>query len=113
MLEPRSPAARKALVLVEGQHRLLAALREEAVELLRRESREGCAPLRGLVARLARLLRRHFEEEERELWPSFNVLATRTALGRLERLARVQLRAMTQELNRYEAEVADYLGSGR
>ena len=113
ILEPPSLLARKALVLVEGQHRLLAALREEAVVLLRDGPVEGCATLRTLVHRLARLLRRHFEDEERGLWPSFNAFATRSTLSSLDRLARAQVREMARELDRYGAEVADYLTGDR
>ncbi|MFI5363437.1 MAG: hemerythrin domain-containing protein [Elusimicrobiota bacterium] len=112
-LEPPSPDARTALALVEGQHRLLAALREEGLALLRDGPNEGCGSMRGLVQRLARLLRRHFEDEERDLWPKFNALATRSTLNRLDRLARAQVREMQRDLERYGAEVADYLTGDR
>ena len=108
-----SAAALAALALVEGQHALLAALREEAGELLRNVSSGESAPLRPFVLRLARLLRRHFEAEERELWPSFNALATRSTLSRLDRQAHAQVRAMEGEIDRYWAQVADYLTGDR
>ncbi|MFI5362113.1 MAG: hemerythrin domain-containing protein [Elusimicrobiota bacterium] len=108
-----SVAERRALLVVEGQHRMLAELREEAVALLRDGPRDGSAPLRALVLRLATLLRRHFQDEERELWPSFNAHADRSTLGRLDRQVRSHVRAMEGELSRYWAEVADYLTGDR
>ena len=110
---PSSPTVRQALALVQGQHQLLAAMREEAVALLRDGPCDGCGSLRPLVLRLARLLRRHFEDEERELWPSFNALATRSTLNHLDRLARTQVRAMERELDHYWVEVGDYLTGDR
>lgn len=108
--DPLLPDARAALQLVEAQHRALGALREEALELLRDGTTENTESMRGLVLRLAKLLRRHFEDEERRLWPGLNALMSRSSLARLDRLARAHVRATENDLARQWAEVADYLG---
>ena len=94
---------------VERQHKALAALRAEALALLQGLARENDAAVRGLVRRLARLLRGHFHDEERTLWPSFNAAAGSSRLHRLGRLARAQVRAMKKELDDYRIAVEDYL----
>lgn len=98
-----------ALAHVERQHRALGALRAEALTLLQNLRGEHDAALRGLVRRLARLLRGHFRDEERTLWPSFNASAERSRLQRLDRLARAQVRAMKKELDDYRIAVESYL----
>ena len=98
-----------ALALIERQHHALGELREEATELLRNLGREEDAAVRGLSRRLARLLRRHFEDEERTLWPRFNAAAGRSRLHRLDRLARAQVKVMKKELDDYRIAVEDYL----
>lgn len=109
--EAPSPAAYKALASVESQHRTLNDLQHEAETILNTLTPEGGASIRELSLRLAGLLRRHFEEEERLLWPSFNAYAGRSTLHRLARQARDQFRAMERDVNRYWAEVEAY-GSG-
>lgn len=99
--EAPSPSAYKALAGVESQHRTLAALREEASALLGGITPDGGEPIRDLALRLARLLRRHFAEEERTLWPSFNAYAGRSTLHRLSRQAREQALAMQLEVETY------------
>lgn len=98
-----------ALAWVERQHLALGALQEEASGLLRDLSREDDASMRGLARRLALLLRRHFEDEERTLWPRFNSSIGRSRLHRLDRLARAQVQAMKEELDGYLTAVEDYL----
>ncbi len=107
--QPSSGPKSAALAQVEQQHLALAALREEAAALLRGLSREDDVSMRALARRLARLLRRHFEDEERTLWPNFNASAGRSRLHRLDRLARAQVRAMKKELDGYLIAVEDYL----
>lgn len=106
-----SPVAYRALAKVEQQHKDLSALREEAVAILNTMTPEGGATIRELSARLASLLRRLIDEEERTLWPSFNAYAGRSTLHRLSRQAREQFRAMEREVSRYWAEVEAY-GTG-
>lgn len=108
-----SAAAYKALANVEEQHRALAALREEAGALLRSIAPEGVENVRELALRLATLLRRHFEEEERRLWPTFNAYAKRSTLHRLSRQAAEQLAAMERDVGRYWAEVEAYMDGSR
>lgn len=86
---------------VERQHVALSALREEALSLLQELPREDPATVRGLSRRLARLLRRHFEDEERSLWPSFNATAGRSRLHLLDREARAQVKTMKKEFDAY------------
>lgn len=107
--EHPSSAAYKALASVEKQHQALAALREEAGALLSSITPEGGESIRNLAQRLATLLRRHFDEEERKLWPSFNAYAGRSTLHRLSRQAHEQYQAMERDVNRYWAEVESYL----
>lgn len=107
-----TPAAYKALADVENQHKALTELRAEAASLLNALTPEGGATMRELATRLGGLLRRLIENEERNLWPSFNAYAGRSTLHRLSRQAREQYRAMEREVNRYWAEVESY-GGGR
>ena len=105
--EAAKPSA--ALAHVERQHRALNALRAEALALLQDLGRENDAAVKGLIRRLARLLRGHFHDEERTLWPGFNASAERSRLHRLGRLARAQVKAMKLELDGYRIAVEDYL----
>ena len=111
--DPLLPEARAALRLVEAQHRALGALREEALELLRDGTSENGASMRALVLRLAKLLRRHFEDEERRLWPSLNALTSRSTLARLDRLAKAHVRATARDLERQWEQIGDYLSGER
>lgn len=111
--DPLLPEAAAALRLVETQHRALGALREEALELLRDGTSENGESMRSLVLRLAKLLRRHFEDEERRLWPSLNALTSRSSLARLDRLAKAHVRATSRDLERQWAEIGDYLSGER
>jgi hemerythrin-like domain-containing protein len=108
-----SPAAYKALASVESQHRTLNELQKEAETLLDTLTPEGGASIRELSLRLASLLRRHFDEEERTLWPSFNAYVGRSTMHRLARQARDQFRDMEREVGRYWAEVEAYGGGNR
>lgn len=106
---PPSGQTGAALELVERQHFALAALSAEAAELLQGLPREDAASIRAVTRGLTRLLRRHFEDEERALWPNFNASAGRARLHRLDRLAREQIRAMENEIEGYWAAVDEYL----
>ena len=107
---PNHPGrARTALALIERQHLALGALRAEAADLLRNMGREDDATLQALAQRLTRLLRRHFNDEERTLWPTVHAAAGRSRLHRLERLAAAQVRSMRKELVDYWSAVSDYL----
>ena len=106
-------AACAALANVEAQHQALGALREEAVALLTSITPEGGESIRALAVRLAKLLRLHFEEEERRLWPSFNAYAGRSTLHRLSRQAREQFVTMERDINRYWTEVESYMTGNR
>lgn len=108
-----SPAAYKALASVESQHRDLNELQREAETLLNTLTPEGGATIRELSLRLATLLRRHFDEEERTLWPSFNAYVGRSTMHRLARQAREQFRDMEREIGRYWDEVESYGNGGR
>jgi len=99
-----------ALALIEAQHKALAALRDEASVLLRSLAREDDTSIWTLTRRLTRLLRRHFEDEERVLWPLFHASAGRSRLHLLDRLARAQVREMRKELDGYWTAVESYLG---
>lgn len=101
--------ATAALANVERQHASLNVLRAEVQALLQDIGREHDDALRTMTRSLARLLRRHFEDEERTLWPSFNASAGRSRLHRLGRLARAQVQAMKKELDGYRIAVEDYL----
>lgn len=70
---------------------------------------ENPASVRGLSGQLARLLRRHFADEEQMLWPNLNATAGRTRLHRLDREVRGRVRAMKKELDSYLTAVEDYL----
>lgn len=106
---PSSGPLDEAAALVERQHLALTSLREEAAVLLRDLSRENDVAMRGLARRLTRLLRRHFEDEERLLWPNFNASAGRSRLHSLKRQARAQVKTMKKELDGYLIAVEDYL----
>lgn len=109
--KPEAPAAAEsaALAINERQHLALNELRKEGTTLLQGLPREDAATMRGLSRRLARLLRRHFEDEERGLWPSFNSSAGRSRLHSLDRQARTQVKAMRKEFEAYLHAVEDYL----
>lgn len=111
--ERPSPAAYRALAKVEEQHRALASLREEARALLGSLRPGGVETVRELALRLAALLRRHFEAEERDLWPSFIACAGRSTLHRLASRASAQLAAMERDVVRYWAEVETYMSGDR
>ena len=98
--EPPTPAAYKALARIEEQHRALLDLRIETEAVP-----AGGAEIRPLARRLATLLRRHFEEEERLLWPSFNAYAGRSTLHRLSRQAADQLADLEREVSLSWAEI--------
>lgn len=106
------PAAYAALAKVEAQHESLAALRKEAAALLGSVSLEGVEPVRELALNLAKLLRRHFDDEERTLWPGFHAYARRSTLHRLSRQAAEQLKLMERDVTRYWAEVEEYTKGG-
>jgi len=109
--EEGAPAAEESATaaLIERQHAALGELRREGAALLQGLPREDSATMRGLSRRLARLLRRHFENEERALWPSLNASAGRSRLHRLDRQAREQVKAMKKEFDAYLSAVEDYL----
>lgn len=107
--EMPSAAARKALAAVEKQHEALADLKTRAEALLGDLTPAGGREIRILARRYATLLRRHFTEEERALWPSFHACAGRSTLHGLARKAGAQLRTMERDINRYWAEVESYL----
>jgi hypothetical protein len=104
-----SPAAYSAMAKVRKQHKAVAELRDEAVSLLNTITPEGGVTIRDLSLHLAGLLRRLIDEEERELWPTFNAYAGRSTLHRLSRQAHEQLKAMEREVDRYWAEVETYM----
>lgn len=106
--EPPTPAAYKALSKTEEQHRTLGDLRAEAEAVP-----AGSEEIRPLARRLASLLRRHFDEEERRLWPSFNAYAGRSTLHRLARQAAEQLAALEREVETYWAEIEPGRKGGR
>jgi hypothetical protein len=105
--EENEPAG--ALAHVERQHGALGELRAEALELLQSLSSGGDPALRGLVRRLSRLLRSHFQDEERILWPLFNASAERSRFQRLARIAAAQLVTMKKELHDYRIALNEYL----
>lgn len=107
-----TPAAYRALAKVGKQHKDLTALREEVVAILNTMTPEGGAAIRELSLRLAGMLRRLIDQEERTLWPSFNAYAGRSTLHRLARQAHEQYRAMEREVGRYWAEVEAYENGG-
>jgi hemerythrin-like domain-containing protein len=111
--EAPSPSAYKALASIESQHRALNELQKEAETILNTLTPEGGSTIRELSLRLASLLRRHFDEEERTLWPSFNAYAGRSMLHRLARQAREQFRTMERDVDRYWAEVETYMTGDR
>ncbi|PIR15741.1 MAG: hypothetical protein COV48_12675 [Elusimicrobia bacterium CG11_big_fil_rev_8_21_14_0_20_64_6] len=104
-----SAAAYKALASVEHQHQALTDLRKESLALLASITPEATPAIRDLALRLASLLRRHFDEEERTLWPSFNACAGRSTLHRLSRQAHDQYVTMERDINRYWVEVESYM----
>lgn len=108
-----TPAGERAKELIEGQHSVLAKLREEARELLASPHDDEGVALRGAAVRLARLLRLHFSTEERTLWPTFNAVAGRSALSRLSRTASVQLQKMKREVELLWSAIDDYLPGDR
>lgn len=99
--EMSTAAGAQARELITQQHGALDRLRAQARELLARPAEGDGVALRGASTRLARMLRRHFLAEERQLWPRFNACAGRSTLSRLSRTAREQLRVMTRELERF------------
>lgn len=101
-------AASAPLASIEHQHIALSALREEALTLLQELPHEDAATVRGLSRRLARLLRRHFEDEERSLWPNFNATAGRSRLHLLDRQARAQVKTMKKEFDAYLSAFEEY-----
>ncbi|MFI5347112.1 MAG: hemerythrin domain-containing protein [Elusimicrobiota bacterium] len=111
--ERPSLAAAKALAEVEKQHRALGVLREEASQAMRSLDPEGGETIRAVGVRLAHLLRGHFNEEERRLWPSFNTYASRSTLNLLSRRAERQVVEMERELDRYWEAIGDYLTGDR
>ncbi|MBI5247594.1 MAG: hemerythrin domain-containing protein [Elusimicrobia bacterium] len=108
-----TPDGERARRLIEGQHFVLTRLREEARDLLAQKPDGDGVALRAAAVRLARLLRLHFTDEERKLWPTFNAVAGRSTLHRLSRQASVQLRLMTREIDLYWAAINDYMTGDR
>lgn len=111
--EMTTPAGEQARKLIEGQHIVLARLREDARDLLAQKPDSDGGALRRAATRLARLLRNHFLDEERKLWPTFNAVAGRSTLHRLSRQASVQLRLMTREVDLYWSAINDYMTGDR
>ena len=113
MPEMTSPAGEQARRLIAGQHTVLTRVRDEARRALAEAPRSDSVAVQGVAKRLAHLLRRHFEDEERKLWPSFNACAQRSTLSRLSRLASEHLKTMTRELDLYWMAISDYMTSDR
>ena len=111
--ERPSPETAKALAEVEKQHRALGVLRAEAADAMRAIDPDGGEEIRAVGLRLSRLLRAHFNEEERVLWPRFNAETGRSRLNLLARRAERQLKEMERELEHYWEAIGDYLTGER
>jgi Hemerythrin HHE cation binding domain len=109
--ERASPEAGRALLLVERQHEALESLRVEAVGLLGKADDLDLARLRPLVRRLAEELRAHFSDEERELWPLWKDVESRSVRRGLDRRAAERVKALKAEVRGWWAAVDEYLSS--
>ena len=104
-----APEALQALAFVENQHQALEILRREAVDLLEKASDLDLATLRRLAERLSAALRVHFETEERDLWPRWNAVASRSALRGLDHRAAQRVEDLKREVRGWWAAVDEYL----
>lgn len=103
------PAALRARELIDRQHEVIDGLRSDARELLAGAGGADAPALGATATRLAALLRRHFEDEERRLWPVMHGCLGRSALSRLERSAREHARNLERQVVLCWAAVRDYL----
>ncbi|MDE2489507.1 MAG: hemerythrin domain-containing protein [Elusimicrobia bacterium] len=104
-----SSEAARALAEVERQHEALEALRLEAVDLLEKAADLDLARLRPLARRLAGALRAHFSDEERELWPLWKNVESRSMRRGLDRRAAERVKDLKAEVRGWWTAVDEYL----
>lgn len=99
---PADDAEEDALAVVAGQHRAIAALRDEVLYAL--ELAEDCPfeRLSALVGFLSRNLREHLATEETRLWPRYRAVLGRPLSTNLDR----RVRALEREVERGIAALA-------
>lgn len=89
----------EAAAAIETQHRRLEGLREELVLVLSARQGPDLEAEDRMIARLVRLLRSHFQTEERRLWPLYS--SQGRSLDRLlEHSAQAQVRELKREIDR-------------
>lgn len=93
------------------QHAAIEKLRWETDQLLREDPDCGSATMRPLAERLVRMLEKHFDSEEKELWPQLNAVRSRAARQRAKREAGERLAELKKELASYWSAVDAYLGT--
>jgi hemerythrin-like domain-containing protein len=96
----------EALDAVAAQHRGIAELREEILEVLERVDACSFDRLRGLALFLAQSLRVHLNTEESRLWESFRDLLDRPCDAVLAERLRRRARVLERELRRGRAAIA-------
>lgn len=66
---PGTPGVRKLRKLAEDQHAELEELKEEIRFILENDTEDLQASIKPLILQLAQKLRRHFDDEEKAVWP--------------------------------------------
>lgn len=101
----------RAAATMARQHAAIIRLRNETEALLQEGAGVDLRLLRPLAERLVTMLDRHFEEEERELWPQLNAVVSRGDRRRVDHEAARRLDEMRKELSSYWTAVDEYLSS--
>lgn len=105
-----SRQARKILARIEAQHRTLETIRLELKAALSDWEARPIADLKSRGAALAERLLAHFDEEERQLWPSYRLAMSRSLDSSLGRRAGRHVEALEREVALSCDLVSEYLG---
>lgn len=102
---------RWALSVLEREHREIARLRGETEALLQDVPAHALAALRLQALKLTDAMDKHFDAEERGLWPRLNAVESRSARAHAGHEAAAQVKEMRRELDGYWTAVTEYLAS--
>lgn len=102
---------RRALSVLAREHREISRLRAETTSLLQLVPAASLAVLRPQALSLADAMGKHFDREERELWPRLNAVDSRSVRAHADHEAAVQVKEMKRELDGYWTAVTEYLAS--
>ena len=98
--------------LLSAEHRRLARIRAEILEILRSSRQDTCSRLKPLVERLSAHLRAQFAWEEQNLWPRRPPPTGVTEGAHLENRARANLSRLSAEVASCGIYLSDSSGRG-